>query len=94
MQVMDVLKGLYKQYHHSPKAWRELRDLGGVLNAKVWKPTNLGEGTRWLLHMERALGVMLKNYPVFLAQMENTVETRLVINPCFLGNQTYNLCQH
>ncbi|XP_049917086.1 zinc finger protein 862-like [Epinephelus moara] len=26
-KVMDILKGLYKQYHHSPKVWRELRDV-------------------------------------------------------------------
>ncbi|KAJ8349402.1 hypothetical protein SKAU_G00245320 [Synaphobranchus kaupii] len=85
-KVMDVLKGLYKQYHHSPKAWRELKDLAGVLNQKVWKPTNLG-GTRWLPCTERALRVMLRNYPVLLAQMENMVETRLVINSYFLDRQ-------
>nr|XP_055030774.1 zinc finger protein 862-like [Misgurnus anguillicaudatus] len=44
-RVMDMLKGLYKQYHYSPKAWRELKEVGDMLNQKVWKPTNLG-GTR------------------------------------------------
>jgi len=84
---MDILKGLYEQYHHSPNAWRELKDLADMFNQKVWKMTNLG-GTRWLPHTERALRVLLKNYPVLIAQMENTVEARLVIHSCFLGNHT------
>lgn len=74
-QVMDVLKALHKQYHYSPKAWRELKELADVLHQKIWKPTNLG-GTRWFPHLQRALRTLLKKYPVLLAQMENTVETR------------------
>jgi len=76
---MDILKGLHKQHHRSPKAWRELKYLADVFNQKVWRMTNLG-GTRWLQHMERALRVLLKNYPVLLSQMENSV----VIHSCFL----------
>lgn len=77
MQVSELLRGLYKQYHYSPKAWRELKALGEVLQKKVWKPTNLG-GTRWLPHVERALTTLLKDYPVVFAHMENTIETRQV----------------
>ena len=54
-RVTDLLSGLHKQYHYSPKAWRELRAVGEALEVKVWKPTNLG-GTRWIPHLTRALG--------------------------------------
>lgn len=78
IQVTELLKGLYKQYHYSPKAWRELKALGEALEQKIWKPTNLG-GTRWLPHLERALNILMKDYAVVLAHMENTIETRQVI---------------
>ncbi|TKS72003.1 Zinc finger protein 862 [Collichthys lucidus] len=50
-KVMDVLKALYKQYHYSPKAWRELKELVDVLHQKIWKPTNLG-GTSLSLKLQ------------------------------------------
>ncbi|KAL0993799.1 hypothetical protein UPYG_G00114090 [Umbra pygmaea] len=43
--MVSELRGLYKQFHYSPKAWRELKALSEVLQKNVWKPTNLG-GTR------------------------------------------------
>lgn len=52
--MTELLRGLYKQYHYSPKAWRELRELAEILNIKIWKPADLG-GTRWLPHIENAL---------------------------------------
>ncbi|KAF7647685.1 hypothetical protein LDENG_00168340 [Lucifuga dentata] len=74
MMVTELLKGLYKQYHYSPKVWRELKTQSEVLQQKMWKLTNLG--TRWLPHVERALQTLMKDYAVVLAHMENTTETR------------------
>ncbi|KAJ8332693.1 hypothetical protein SKAU_G00424820 [Synaphobranchus kaupii] len=74
-KVTDLLRGLYKQYHYSPKAWRELRDLAEILNIKIWKPANLG-GTRWLPHIEKALNTLMRDYTPVLTHMENTLETR------------------
>ncbi|KAJ8332532.1 hypothetical protein SKAU_G00423210 [Synaphobranchus kaupii] len=74
-KVTDLLRGLYKQYHYSPKAWRELRELVEILNIKIWKPANLG-GTRWLPHIEKALNTLMRDYTPVLTHMENTLETR------------------
>ncbi|KAJ8332554.1 hypothetical protein SKAU_G00423430 [Synaphobranchus kaupii] len=75
-KVTDLLRGLYKQYHYSPKAWRELRELVEILNIKIWKPANLG-GTRWLPHIEKALNTLMRDYTPVLTHMENTLETRV-----------------
>ena len=37
-----MIHGLYKQYHYSTKAWRELKAVGEALQLKVRKPTKLG----------------------------------------------------
>ena len=47
--VQEMLQGLYKHYHYSPKALRELKELAQVLDEKINKPVNL-RGTRWLPH--------------------------------------------
>ncbi|KAJ8332541.1 hypothetical protein SKAU_G00423300 [Synaphobranchus kaupii] len=75
VMVTDLLRGLYKQYHYSPKAWRELRELVEILNIKIWKPANLGR-TRWLPHIEKALNTLMRDYTPVLTHMENTLETR------------------
>ncbi|KAJ8417400.1 hypothetical protein AAFF_G00286270 [Aldrovandia affinis] len=74
-KVTELLKSLYKQYHYSPKAWRELKALSGALQQKIWKLTNLG-GTRWLPHVARALQTLMNDYAVVVAHMENTIESR------------------
>ena len=48
--VQEMLQGLYKHYHYSPKALRELKELGQVLDEKINKPVNL-RGTRRLPHI-------------------------------------------
>ncbi len=73
-----MLKGIYKQYHYSPKAWRELKEVGNMLDQRNGKPTKLG-GTRWLPHIERALNTVMKNYTVLLTHMENTVVAKEVL---------------
>lgn len=70
--VQEMLQGLYKHYHYSPKALRELKELAQVLDEKINKPVNL-RGTRWLPHISRALTVMMKSFSVIYAHLENTI---------------------
>ena len=70
--VQEILQGLYKHYHYSPKALRELKELTQLLDEKINKPVNLRD-TRWLPHMSRALTVMIKSFSVIYAHLENTV---------------------
>lgn len=72
-KTSDMIHGLYKQYHYSPKAWRELKEVGEALQLKVWKPTNLG-GTRWLPHISKALQTLIKNYAPLLVHLQHTAE--------------------
>ena len=57
-RLQEVLIHLYKQYHYSPKAMRELCEIATVLDETCLKPVNL-EGTRWLPYIHRALKVSL-----------------------------------
>ena len=70
--VQEMLQGLYKHYHYSPKALRELKELAQVLDEKINKLVNL-RGTRWLPHISRALTVMMKSFSVIYAHLENTI---------------------
>ena len=70
--VQEMLQGLYKHYHYSPKALRELQELAQLLDEKINKPLNL-RGTRWLPHISGALTVMIKSFSVIYAQLENTI---------------------
>lgn len=70
--VQETLQGLYKHYHYSPKALRELKELAQVLDEKINTPVNL-RGTRWLPHISRALTVMMKSFSVIYAHLENTI---------------------
>ena len=70
--VFDILNGIYKQYHYSPKAWRDLKTVADLMELEVLKPVNL-KGTRWLPHLSRALSVLLKSYPVLVRHLEHTI---------------------
>ena len=70
--VQEMLQGLYKHYHYSPKALRELKELAQLLDEKINKPVKL-RGTRWLPHMSWALTVMIKSFSVIYAHFENTI---------------------
>ena len=61
--VQDLLHKLYKHYHYSPKALRELRAIAEAMEEKLIKPVRL-QGTRWMPHLEKALEVLLKGYTV------------------------------
>ena len=52
--VKETLQGLYKHYHYSSKALRELREVAEALKLAVLKPVNV-KGTRWVSHLSRAL---------------------------------------
>ena len=72
MSLRDMLQSIYKHYHYSPKALRELRDLTEVMGEKIQKPGNL-KGTRWVRYLHRALKVFLKYYKVIHSHFQNTV---------------------
>lgn len=73
--VKEMLHGIYKQYHQSPKAWRELRSVAETLEEEVLKPVNIG-GTRWLPHLHRALTSVTRSYGPLVAHFEHVVETK------------------
>lgn len=61
-ELKDLLQGIYKHYHYSPKALQELNELAQVLE----------RGTRWTPHLHRALKVFLQNFTVIYTHFENT----------------------
>ena len=71
-QLNDALAHLYEQYKQSPKALRELKMLGEVLEEKVLKPTNLS-GARWLPFHYRALLTACQSYRVFVTHFEEII---------------------
>ena len=40
-ELKDLLQGIYKHYHYSPKALRELNELAQVLELSVLKPVSV-----------------------------------------------------
>lgn len=74
-EIQDILQNIYKHYHYSPKALRELRLIADALEETVMNPTNLS-GTRWLPFIEKALTVLTHNYRVILTYFEHIVESR------------------
>ena len=70
--AIPALQSIYKHYHYSPKALRELKELAEAMEEKILKPGNL-KGTRWVPHLHRALKVFLKDYKVIYGHFNNTV---------------------
>lgn len=70
--VKEMLQSIYKHYHYSPKALRELKELAETMEEKIQKPGNL-KGTRWVPHLHRALKVFLKDYKIIYGHFNNTV---------------------
>lgn len=57
-----MLQGIWKHYHYSPKAVRELKELAETMEVRSYKAVKT-DGTRWVPHLKRALDVLLlKNY--------------------------------
>ena len=47
---MDVLQGIWKHYHYSPKAVRELEELAESMQVTASKAVR-ADGTRWESHL-------------------------------------------
>ena len=69
--LTEMLKGLYKHYHYSKKALRELEELANVMAESFNRPVNVS-GSRWVPHNSRALQVVCKKYKVIHAHMHQT----------------------
>ena len=52
--LKDMVQSIYKHYHYSPKALRELKELADIMAEKIQKPGNL-KGTRLVPHLHSAL---------------------------------------
>ena len=74
VEIKEVLQGLYKHYHYSPKSVRELKGVAEALEQRVLKSVNV-LGTRWAPHMYRALEVLLKrNYQAIFVHFNHTAQ--------------------
>ena len=69
-ELKDLLQRIYKHYHYSPKALRELNELAQVLELSVLKPVSL-LGTRWTPHLHRGLKVFLHNFAIIYTHFQN-----------------------
>ena len=69
-EVKRVLQAMYRYYNNSPKALRELREVAQALEMSVLKPNTI-LGTRWVAHMVKALGNMLKNFKALAMYFED-----------------------
>ena len=76
-KVKKVLQLMYNHYHRSPKACRELKSLAEAMQVKFMKPSKMN-GTRWIPHLYRALGILLKkeNYKLYCKHFENIIMSR------------------
>ena len=75
-KLHETLQSLYKEYHYSPKALRELRELAEALKEKVSRPLNV-LGARWLPHLESALKILFNGFKVLIMHSQNTKEGRV-----------------
>ena len=71
-----MLQGIWKHYHYSPKAIRELKELAESMQVRAYKAVK-ADGTRWLPHLKRALDiVLLKNYYTVVSHLQHTLQAR------------------
>ena len=71
--INDIFKKIYKHYHYSPKALRELRAIGETMEERVIKPTRL-QGTRWLPHIRKASRALIGSYAVIVTHFQHVGE--------------------
>lgn len=84
--VQNMLKKIYKHYHYSPKALRELKTMAESLEEKSIKPTNLS-GTRWVPHISAAIKCLLKNHLVILSYLEHVSQSKATLE--VVGRATF-----
>lgn len=73
--LKDVLHKIYKHYHYSPKAVREVQEIAESMDENILRPNRV-DGTRWTPHMERALRILTTSYNVLLAHFEHVSQAR------------------
>ena len=70
--VKEMLQGIWKHYHYSAKAVRELKELAESMEVRAYKAIK-ADGTRWVPHMQRALNILLsKNFQVVVLHFQHT----------------------
>ena len=75
-EAKSMLQGIWKHYHYSPKAVRELKELAESMQVKAYKAVK-ADGTRWVPHLKRALDVLLlKNYYSVVTHLQHTSQAR------------------
>ena len=71
-----MLQGIWKHYHYSPKAVRELEELAESMQVTASKAVR-ADGTRWESHLKRALDILLfKNYYMAVFLLQRTSQAR------------------
>lgn len=74
--VKEMLQGIWKHYHYSAKAVRELKELAESMEVRAYKAIK-ADGTRWVPHMQRALNILLsKNFQVVVLHFQDTSQAR------------------
>ena len=75
-EAKSMLQGIWKHYHYSPKAIRELKELAESMQGRAYKAVK-ADGTRWVPHLKRALDIVLsKNYYTVVSHMQHTSQAR------------------
>ena len=75
-EAKSMLQGIWKHYHYSPKAVRELKELAESMQVRTYKAVK-ADGTRWVPHLKRALDVLLsKNYYTVVSHLQHTSQAR------------------
>ena len=75
-EAKTMLQGIWKHYHYSPKAVRELKELAGSMQVRAYKAVK-ADSTRWVPHLKRALDVLLsKNYYAVVSHLQHTSQAR------------------
>nr|XP_033948165.1 zinc finger protein 862-like [Pseudochaenichthys georgianus] len=69
-ELKKSINGIYKHYHTSAKATRELKTVAEGLNIHLVKPGTI-DGTRWLLHTLHGLSALIRNYQAILFHLES-----------------------
>ncbi|KAJ4947501.1 hypothetical protein JOQ06_009536 [Pogonophryne albipinna] len=69
-ELKKSINGIYKHYHTSAKASRELKTVAEALNIHLVKPGTI-DGTRWLPHTLHGLSALIRNYQAILFHLES-----------------------
>ncbi|KAJ4946760.1 hypothetical protein JOQ06_008806 [Pogonophryne albipinna] len=69
-ELKKSINGIYKHYHTSAKATRELKTVAEALNIHLVKPGTI-DGTRWLPHTLHGLSALIRNYQAILFHLES-----------------------